>query len=819
MKSIAVLLSIFSLGSSMPGVQAQTPGSGKVTGQVVQTANKPVEFATVTLLKASDSSLVKGAIADINGQFEIEPVKEGKYLIAAAYVGMTKAYSKPFEVKGTATVNIPVLSLGTDTRNLKTIDVTGKKPFVEQHVDKMVVNVENSVIGAGANAMEVLEKSPGITIDKDDNISLKGKNGVVIMIDGKLTNMSSQDVAALLKSMPSSNIEQIELITNPSAKYDAAGNAGIINIKLKKNKTVGTNGNVTIGGAYGRTPKYNTALNLNHRNEHFNLFGSYNYSHRENDQDLHLYRSYPSGEKQIVFDNHNTHPTKSDYNSVKVGMDYFINKRHTIGVMVDGAIRNYQMLSNSNTAIGDGISVDSVLRTDSRNPGDWNRMAYNLNYKGVLDSTGKEISVDLDYARNHDSKHATIRSHIWDPSGKNFMRGDTTRNLQPSTIEIKTFKADYSNPLKNQAKLEAGVKVSFVKSDNDARFDSLRINNWVYDVNRSNHFIYQENVNAGYLNYQKMFKKITLQAGLRGELSHIQGNSVTINKKTDTTYFNLFPSLFVSYKLAKNHQLGMSYSRRIQRPDYEDLNPFEVYLDRYSKISGNPYLRPSYANSFEVTHTFKQSLTTSVGYTHTSDMITQVAESEKDLATGDTSILRYRYLNVAKSDIFNLNISLPLPITKWWNSFTYVSMNYTHYQTLVDNNLVDISSGGLMVRTQHTFTLPGGVSAEASLFFLSSQIADEGLMKMKPMYAFDCGVSKQILHKKGSLKLSVNDVFNVQRFRGTFSNGGRYMSVNSKWESQQVRLVFSYRFGNMNVKAARTRKTGLEDEQSRVKDN
>lgn len=819
MKTIAVLLSILALGSSIPGAQAQTPGSGKVTGQVTQTANKPVEFATVTLLKASDSSLVKGAIADINGQYEIEPVKEGKYLVAAAYVGMTKAYSKPFEVKGTATVKIPTLSLSTDTRNLKAIDVTGKKPFVEQHVDKMVVNVENSVIGAGANAMEVLEKSPGVTIDKDDNINLKGKNGVVIMIDGKLTNMSSQDVAALLKSMPSSNIEQIELITNPSAKYDAAGNAGIINIKLKKNRTVGTNGNITLGAAYGRTPKYNTALNLNHRNEKFNVFGSYNYSHRSNDQQLNLYRSYPSAGKEIVFNNNNTHPTQSEYNSAKVGVDYFINKKHTIGVMVDGALRNYKMPSNSVTTIGSPSTVDSVLRTDSKNPGDWNRMAYNVNYKGILDTTGKELSIDLDYARNKDSKRSLINSNIWDPADKQFMHGDTTRNLQPSTIEIKTFKADYSNPLKNQAKLEAGVKMSFVTSDNDARFDSLRFNNWVFDTNRSNHFIYKENVNAGYLNYQKMFRKFSIQAGLRGELSHVQGNSVTINKKTDTTYFNLFPSVFVSYKLAKDHQLGISYSRRIQRPDYEDLNPFEFYLDRYSKISGNPYLRPSYANSFEVTHTFKQFLTTSLGYTHTSDMITQIAESEKNEVTGDTSILRYRYLNVAKSDIFNLNISMPLPITKWWNTFTYVSLNYTSYQTMVDNNLVDISSGGLMFRTQHTFTLPGGVSAEASFFFLSSQLAEEGLMKMKPMYAFDCGLSKQILHKKGSLKLSVNDVFNVQRFRGSFSNGGRYMYVNSKWESQQVRLVFNYRFGNMNVKAARTHKTGLEDEQNRVKGN
>ncbi|WP_343667781.1 TonB-dependent receptor [Chitinophaga sp.] len=815
MKTIALLFSIMTLGIAS---QAQTPGSGKVSGQVVLTGNKPVEFAIVTLLKASDSSLVKGAIADINGKYEIEPVKDGKYLVAAAYVGMTKAYSQPFEVKNSP-VKVNALTLSTDTRNLKAVNVTGKKPFVEQRVDKMVVNVENSVVGAGANAMEVLEKSPGITIDKDDNISLKGKNGVVIMIDGKLTNMSSQDVAALLKSMPSSNIEQIELITNPSAKYDAAGNAGIINIKLKKNNTVGTNGSITLGGGYGETPKYNGSLNLNHRNAKYNVFGSYNYNYRRNNQSLDLYRSYPAEGSVNEFNNHNTHNQTSKYNGAKLGFDYFINKNHTIGVMIDGALRDYTMPSHSVTYIGKNGIIDSTLRTDSKNPGDWNRMAYNLNYKGILDTTGKELSIDLDYAHNHDSKRLNTYSNTFDASGKNFTHGDTTRNMQPSTIEIKTFKADYVNPLKHQAKLEAGVKLSFVKSDNDARFDSLRYNNWVYDYNRSNHFIYKENVNAGYVNFSKQFKKLTLQAGLRGELSHIEGNSVTISKVTDTTYFNLFPSLFMSYNVAKDHQLGISYSRRIQRPDYEDLNPFEFYLDRYTKIAGNPYLKPSYSNNFEVTHTFKQFLTTSVAYAHASDKLTQVAESEKDPATGDTSILRYRYLNIAKSDNFTFSISVPFPITKWWNSYTYFQALYAKYETMVDNNLVSVESGGFMGRTQHTFTLPYGITAEATFFYLSSQIADEGLMKMKPMYAFDCGLSKSILHKKGSLKLNVNDVFNNQRFRGTFTNAGRFMSVNSKWESRQVRLAFTYRFGNMNIKAARNHQTGLEDEQNRVKTN
>ncbi|MBW8684846.1 outer membrane beta-barrel family protein [Chitinophaga rhizophila] len=817
MKSTTTLLASFLLICSIKTTQAQQIESARITGRVSQAGEKPVEFATITLLKAKDSSLVKGAIADINGQYEFEQVKQGKYLIAAAYVGMTKAYSKPFDVKGSAPVTVEGLTLSADSKNLKEINVTAKKPFIEQRADKMVVNVENSIVGAGGTAMEVLEKSPGIAIDKDDNISLKGKSGVVIMIDGKLTNMSSQDVAQLLKSMPSSNIEQIELITNPSAKYDAAGNSGIINIKLKKNRMVGTNGSASIFGAYGLTPKYGASLNLNHRNDKVNIFGSYNYNHRENQQMLGLYRSGTTAGKPTVFDQENERKRRSDYHGAKVGLDYSINKRNTIGVMVDAGFRTSDEPANSLTKIGDGTRVDSTLRTITTFDGNWKRFAYNVNYKAILDTTGKELNIDVDYARNSEDRGNNIFSTIWDASGKNYMRGDTSRNSQPNSIDIKTIKADYVHPMRNQAKLEAGFKLSFVKTDNDAKFDSLRNGNWEYDRNRSNHFIYKENVNAAYVNFQKQFKKVNVQLGLRAEQSNVEGNSITMNQLTDTSYFNLFPSVFVSYDASKAHQLGFSYSRRLQRPDYEDLNPFQIYLDRYTLISGNPYLKPSYANSIELTHTFKHFLTTSVGYTHTKDRITQIVEADKDVVSGDTLNIRYKYLNVSESDVFNLNVSFPVQITKWWNSFTYLSAYHSKYSTVIDNNSVNISAGGFMGRTQQTFTLPKDLSAEVSVFYLSPQIADEGLFRMKHMCAVDLGFSKSILNKKGSLKLNVNDVFNIQRFRGNFENAGRYTGVSSKWESRQVRLTFNYRFGNTNIKAARARKTGLEDEQGRVK--
>lgn len=819
MKHFLALLTFCSItGSALKPAFAQNALPVKINGQVTQVGNKPVEFATVTLLQAKDSTLVKGAVADVNGRYEFENIKQGRYLLAATYVGMTKEYGKPFEITGAqSTVEMPSIALSTDTKNLKEVNVTAKKPFIEQRADKMVVNVENSIVAAGGTALEVLEKSPGVTVDKDDNISLKGKNGVIVMIDGKQTNMSSQDIAQLLKNMPSNNIEQIELIANPSAKYDAAGNAGIINIKLKKNKNFGTNGSINLGLAHGRTPKYNGGFNLNHRDGKVNLFGSYNYNHRENDQRLGIYRTGTSNGQFNVFDQFNLMQNKSNYHAAKAGADFFVAKNHTVGVMADLSWSDWGGPANATTYIGNGKTIDSTLRTHTRNASDWKRQAYNLNYKAVLDSSGKELNIDLDYARNSSKQTSNIFADTWSSTGKDYLRGDTSRNQTPSSIDIKTIKADYTHPLKNQAKFEAGFKLSLVKTDNNAQFDSLRKNIWVYDLNRSNHFIYKENVNAAYINFHKQFKKFGVQLGLRGEQSNVKGNSLTLNKVNDTSYFNLFPSVFVSYAAGKNHQFGLSYSRRIQRPSYEDLNPFEYYLDRYTIASGNPYLKPQYSNNFELTHTFKQFLITSVGYAHTSNMITQIVEPGADPVTGDTTVLRYKYLNVAKSDNFNINLSIPYQITKWWNSFTNLSANYAMYQTMVNNSLVDLDAAGFFGRTQHTFTLPKGFSTEVVFMYVSPQISQEGLFKMKSMYALDLGVQKQILKKKGTIKVSMSDVFNNQRFRGTFDNAGFYTSVMSKWESQQVRVNFTYRFGNTNVKAARNRKTGLEDEQNRVK--
>lgn len=815
MKSFIKILTIIGLVSFAMKTKAQV--APKITGTVIRTDKSPVEFATVILLNAKDSSLVKGAIATIEGKYEFDKVAPGKYLVAGYHAGMPKVFGLPFQWTAQKGLSLDAITLVEKAQQLNAVEVVAKRPFIEQHADKLVVNVESSIVGPGGTAMDVLEKSPSILVDKDDNISLKGKSGVIIMIDGKITNMSSQDLAQLLRSMPSSNLDQIELISNPSAKYDAAGNAGIINLKLKKNKNYGANGNINLSGGMGIYPKVNTGINLNYRNKNVNLYGSYNYSFRQNYQDLHIDRAGTEGDHPIRFDQRTRMSKVSRFQSFKAGADYFIGKNHTVGFMVDGFIRNLNIDNKAVSYIGDNVVVDSVLRTIAYNKPTGDRFNYNLNYRGKLDTLGREINVDIDYSKHRADVTSLFHAAVWDGNEKAITGADTTRSMQPSDIRLKSAKIDYVHPLKDGSKFELGVKSSFVTSDNNAVFDSLKQSDWKVDFNRTNHFIYKENINAAYINYIRQIKKWGIQAGLRAEQTNIETSSYAVkNAFADTSYINLFPSLAVSWNANENNQLAVSYSRRLRRPNYDQLNPFEFYLDRYTKEAGNPYLKPQYSNNFELTHTFRKFLTSSIGYAHTNNTIMRIVEPDIDPATGDTTFVRYKVMNVDNRDNFSLNISAQVPFTKWWSAFVTTSLYYNHYKTFVGKQLVDRGSAGFYGQIQNSFDLPKHFSLQLSYNYISPQIADEGLFRMSAMHGVDFGVRKQVLDKKGTLSLNVQDVFNTRKFRGTYELENQHLEINNKWESRVITLSFSYRFGNMNVKESRKRKGGAEEEQSRL---
>ncbi|MGX5688440.1 TonB-dependent receptor domain-containing protein [Arcticibacter tournemirensis] len=785
----------------------------QVTGTVADQNKKPLDYATVALLRAKDSSMVKTALTDAKGEFQFSSLKEGGYLISVTSIGYKKAVTRQFTLSGNVRVfHVEPIRLEAESRNLKEVTVTVQKPFIERKADKLIVNVENSAVSVGSTALEVLQKAPGVSLDKDDNIALKGRQGVLVMIDGKQTYMSNADLANLLRNMQSNEIESIEIINNPSAKYEASGKSGIINIKLKKNKNFGTNGTLTAGAGYGKRYKSNAGLSLNNRNKDVNLFGNYNYSNNKRYQDMQIDRINSGTQRDTYFYQWGDSERKNQNNNFKVGIDYFINKNNTIGALVTGYINNGGELYDNSTIIGatPGRTDSSVVTMNDGNY-KYRNFSYNLNYKSVLDTNGQEFQVDLDYS-NYNGSDNTLYDNMYyySPSAANGV-SELLRNKTPSDIHIYSVKADYTYPLKKGMKLEAGIKSSMVKTDNDFQFNRYLGSEWQNDPLRSNHFVYDENVNAAYLNFNTEINKTTIQAGLRAEQTNSKGNLVTTNYVVNRHYFNLFPSAVISHNFTDNNTLGLSYSRRINRPSYDALNPFEYYLDKYTYNQGNPFLKPEYTNAFELSYTFKKAYTAAIGYNITTDVITEVL-----LPNTEKEALYQTNQNLAKQISYNFTMSAPITFTKWWSSNNNVNVFYLGFRTPdLNGQKLDNGKTAFQIYSSQNFKIGKTTSLELNGNYQSSLIY--GTLNIEPQYGIDLGISQSFYNKKANVKLAVNDAFNTQTQKISSAYPGLSYTLNQKHETQVVRLSLSYRFGKNEIKPSRNRSTGLDAEESRMK--
>ncbi|WP_080241029.1 outer membrane beta-barrel protein [Spirosoma rigui] len=806
---------------------AQVLTRGAINGQVGTVAGKPLEFSTMMLLKATDSTLVKGAISDADGKYVFENIGAGRYLVMAQQMGYRKTYSAPFALdEAHPSINVPALAMTDESKNLTEVKVVATKPFIEQQVDRTVVNVENSIVSSGNTALEVLEKAPGVTIDRqNDQIQLKGKSGVIVYIDGKQTYLSQQEVANLLKNTPSDNIATIEIITNPGSKYDAAGNSGIINIKMKKNKNFGTNGSFIVGTGYGWVnnlsgarddlPKFNTSLNLNNRSSKVNLFGNYSYVNRESAQSNELNRVIPFNGRTTYFDQQSFRPNQFVGHSYKGGLDYFINAKSTVGVLVNGFANDWRSGGTNSTLISDEnrkLTSNPVTQT---NMGELlKNLTGNLNYKYDFDGKGREWTADADFVRYNGRNFNNLSTVYNGPDGGFTRPKQDVRNNMPSTINIMAFKTDYVHPLAKGAKFEAGLKSSFVNADNNSVFDTLQQESrlWLFDASRSNQFKYDENINAAYVNYAgTLGKKLKVQAGFRAEHTHSVGMSVTLNQRVERNYLNLFPTLFLSRQLDTNNVLNLSYSRRIDRPDYQNLNPFVFFLDPYTYQQGNPFLRPQYTNSLEMTHVFKSTVSTTLGYSRTTDFINQ--ETPRQIASQNITYVTPE--NLGHLDNVNLTVSFPVTVTKWWRMQNNVSTYYTHYQTFYSGTPYEVKLVAYNLYTSNNFTMSKTLSAEFSAWYNSA--SQYGFYKASPMGAFSLGLQKKLMADKANLKLNISDPFWLNQFNGRAVVQDINFRVRSRWESRRINLTFTYRFGNQNVKGARQRNSATSAEQNRVK--
>ncbi|MBO9201667.1 MULTISPECIES: outer membrane beta-barrel family protein [Niastella] len=800
--------------------------TGKISGVITDDNAQAVESASASLQRAKDSSLVKVAVSDRYGLFEFENLPEGDYFVTVTAVGFAKASSKRFILSSSSVYKVPSFQLKrSEAKSLGSVTVTGKRPLIENKIDRMVVNVEAAPSNAGASALEVLEKSPGVTVSNEGEISLKGKQGVRILLDGKPTYLSAADLANVLKNLPASALDQIEIMTNPPARYEASGNSGIINIKTKKSLNEGLNGSVTLGGTvsfFKRNDEWlypvktTTSINLNYRKGKWNLFGNYNYNYREGNGTLDLTRRFfeKDGTLNSSSYTHTDFNFRNNNQTLKLGFDYYLDKKNVLGIVVNGFgfFGRPTPVSNQVISKPDG-STESVLASNNINKNDFFNYSTNLNYKHTFDSAGRELTVDLDYMGYSNSAQNTLYTSIYDNWG-NSLGNLTLYGDIPGLINIYSIKSDYVHPLKNNLRLDAGIKLSDVKNDNEVKYQRNDNGTWQPD-NRSNHFIYRENINAGYVSLNKKWKKWSAQVGFRIENTIAKGNQVTTDSSFTRNYTNLFPTGYINYEVNKKHAFTLSYGRRIERPNYQDLNPFIWFLDSLQYRQGNPYLLPQYANNIELRHTLNGKFTTTINYTVTDDVISQLLKQNTEK--------RITYLttdNVARLKNIGLAINAPFSPLKGWNVNLFVNVFNNRYEGIYynsytgNNDPIDLSYTSASVNVSNNFSFKKGWSAEVSGWYRGKTI--EQLTIAEPMYFMNLAGQKLVMKGKGTVRLNIRDPFHWQVYKGNTQYSDIDVKIYNRWDNRNVTVTFSYRFGKTSIAQARRRSSGVTDEQNRA---
>lgn len=784
----------------------------QISGFAKDTDGKPLNGATVSLLKDTGRAILKYTVTKDNGAYSFENVKDGKYRISASHVGFAPVVSPVFALDGEK-VSAPEVKLAKASGQMNNVTVTATKPIVEMKADRTVLNVEGTINSVGSDALELLRKSPGVMVDKDENLSVNGKNGVQVYIDGRPTPLSGQDLSNYLKSIQSSNIEAIEIITNPSAKYEAAGNAGIINIRLKKNKSLGTNGSVNVGLNVGVYPKYNGGFTLNHRSKSLNIFGNYSYNEGWNRNTINLYRTT----LDTLFDQHGLMKNKNASHNYKAGIDFFLDKKNVLGVMVNGTFSNPEMDNHSRTPIS-YIPTNTLVKTlvaDNTGKLKRNNINLNLNYS-YTNTDGRSLTINADHGYYDINTNQYQPNRYFNASGVNYSTV-ITRIISPTNIYINSLKVDWEQNFK-KGKLGYGGKLSLVKTDNDFQTYDVTSSSEVLNKDKSNLFDYKENINAGYVNYNRQFNKgIMIQAGVRVEntvskgTSYFEKNSVKSQDGFNRNYTDVFPSAAITFNKKPMSQFGITYSKRIDRPTYQSLNPFEFKLDEYTFQKGNVNLKPQYTNSVGISHTYKYRLNTSLNYSHVKDMFAQWID------TIEKSKAFVQQKNLAKQDIISLNISYPYQY-KSYMVFANISSNYSMYKAdFGPNRKVDLNAFGFVFYAQNTlkFGKTKTWTAELTGFYVAPSI-QQGAFRSNALWNVDGGLSKQLWKNKATIKASYSDLFNSFHFTGKQEFAGQLSKVNVHWESQQFKLNFVYRFGSNQVKAARNRNIGAEDETKRT---
>ncbi|MCP9235886.1 TonB-dependent receptor domain-containing protein [Lewinella sp. JB7] len=788
-----------------------------VRGQVQDADGVPVSFANVALYVSADSSLVKVETTDEAGLFRMRDVPDGTYDLSVTFIGAPELRRPALTLQEDA--DLGVLTMAPAAVELTEATVTARRALVEVKPDRTVFNVQGTINAAGNTGLDLLRKAPGVTVDNNDNINVLSRSGVLLYVDGRRLPLSGEALSNYLRNLNAEQIDRIDIITNPGARYEAEGNAGIIDIRLKKAEDEGANGSLSLNGSQGRYFRSSVDANGNYRNRWLNLFGNAGV----NDGTFYNTTLFNGFQNGLRMDEYIHGITEARTVSYRLGADITLAEDHTLGILVGGRFNDYGSRTIDDIDIFDlrgGTEVfDSTLRARGQRDGDRNQQTVNLNYRYRI-AEGRTLNVDLDYGRFR-------TDNLADQSNRYFDRGgDPLSSLYnyfdtPTDIDIWTAQTDYEQPLAGGT-LSAGGKFSRVRTYNTFLFYAVvpgAAGERVLDDRRSNQFDYAEDVYAGYLNYAgSLGERWKFSAGLRTELTDATGLLAPFREDlreppVAINYLSFFPSAGLTYSLdaRKGNTLNLAYGRRINRPDYNVLNPFRQQISQLSYERGNPFLSPEIVDNLELGYTLQYRYNFKLAYSNTANQITRlIGPDDQDPRAGFVS-----WDNLASQRIFSFNASAPLQLTEAWNLYVNASASHINNQAdYGDGATIDVRVFSYSFYVQNTLNLPGDFTAEIGGYFSGPGVWG-GVFRYNELGALNVGLQRKFLNDQLNVKLSGNDLFYTAGWNGYSEFDGLYSEGSGRWDSRRIALSLSYTFGNQKVKS-RKRKTGLEAEASRV---
>ena len=791
-------------------IQAQT---ASIKGVLKNSDGEPLAFANIALFQSVDSTLYKAAASNADGNFEMQGLRAGNYFLKAVYLGYDDVKKTNIRLADQQ-VDLGALTLAATAISLSEATVTASRVLVEIKPDRTIFNVSGTINSAGSDAISLLRKAPNVTVDNNDNIAVLGRSGVLLYVDGKRLPLTGQDLTNYLQSLPAEQIDRIEIITNPGARYEAEGNAGIIDIRLKKDKGLGANGSVNTTFSQGIYYKANLTGTANYRNKRFNTFGSASLGDGEGFHNM-LFDSYLNNMEQHEINNSQNNSQNYNY---RVGADYFLGKKHTIGFLAGGGANvndntayNRITLAAANTP----ASIDSILVANNTGSGQRKQQTYNLNYR-FDNAKGRTFNMDLDYGTYHNKNKRYQPNRYYNASEEVVLTEIINSFDTPTDIDIYTFQMDYEDDLWG-GKLGIGSKLSRVNSDNTFLFFDEPAGVPLLNNRLSNRFVYDEKVYAGYVGYTRpLNKKWNFSAGLRAEKTDATGDLQTFLPELQEppvllNYLSWFPNMGLTWQPAENHNFNLNGGRRINRPDYNVLNPFNNQISQLSYEKGNPFLRPEIVNNLELGYTLAYRYNVKLSYSKTTDQITRLIAPDKiDPRAGFIT-----WDNLASQTIYSLNVSAPVQILKKWNAYFNAGASQIDNQADYGNGAtVDVQAFSYNIFQQHTFDLPSGIKAEISGYYSGPGIWG-GVFVYESSWSLDLGVQKKFLHDRLNVRLNASDLFYQTGWNGYSNFDGLYSQGSGRWDSRRVSLSLGYLLGNDQVKS-RKRSTGIETEAGRI---